>query len=1311
MKDRIFSLVAAMMWLPLWVAAQNPISPTGVYIADPTARVWQDGKLYIYGSTDSVPGSYCSKTYHVLSTDNLRQWTLHRESFWWQETLYAPDAICKDGRYYLYYDTPNGEEYVAESVSATGPFGNGVKIEGPKQIDPNVFIDDDGQAYYFWGQFAAKGARMNADMKTLDWTSMKDSIVTEKEHGFHEGSFVMKRGKYYYFIYADISRKGRPTSLGYAMSTQPMGPYEYKGIIIDNAGCDPKTWNNHGSIVEYDGQWYVLYHRSTHASSAMRKACIERIRFNEDGTIDEVEMTTQGAAPPLDARMKVDAARACMMEGNVRIRLMEGAADREELGEIHSGDKAAWKYLDFGKEGLDRVHIRLKSMAGGTVIVRMDSPDGPEMGRVSVPAGKDWQEYETECVPTKGVHAVWMEFAGGTTGNTLFGMDGFRFSKSRQRTWVSAMRTNGQESPWGTDPNVSPTFSWILASGRPGTLQEAYRIVVSCGGKKVWDSGKVKSDRCVAVPYEGALKPNTEYIWTLQVWDNHGGVTEESASKWQTGIRTRDWKAQWITASDSILPAYFRKTESISKEIRKATLYVTSHGIYEAYVNGVRVGNDELTPGWTSYNKRLPYRAYDVTDMLQKGKNMLAAVVSPGWYSGGMNSGNPKHRYKFGNDVALLLQVNLEYADGSKGYIMTDGGWECCVPGEDEGAKAGGMVFANIYDGVTIDARRVDASWNSVSPQHRWHKKAKVADMPKDQLVATVNEPVKAGQPVRAKAWFVTPKGEKVIDFGQNMVGWERVKLSGKKGDEIRITHAEVLDKEGNFYTENMRAAKTASTFILNGDGVETFEPRHTFYGFRYIRIEGLEGELRLEDFEAVPVCSGFDRIGEFSSSNPVINQLQHNIEWGFWGNFVDVPTDCPQRDERLGWTGDAQVFFRTASFLGRVDNFFNKWLADLKADQRADGRVPRIIPDTYPDGDYRTAATGWADAATIIPWNHYMAYGDVRILEQQYGSMKGWVDYMVSQSKDRGWLWNNGSHYGDWLFYSLSNDPGGQSAVTSSHLVAQCFFANSADIVSRTAVLLDKPEEADHYAEIARKVRKAYMDEYVTPNGLISSDTQTAYVLALQCNMLPESLRAQAVERLVENIKRYGNHITTGFLGTSYICNVLTEYGRSDMAYKLLLQETCPSWIYSVKKGATTIWERWNSILPDGSIMEGMNSFNHYSYGAIGDWLYRSAVGIRESAPGYKQIVVRPHPGGGFTHMQASTQTPYGKVAARWTAEEDVLKTLEVEIPVNTRAEVFVPASSVEAVTNSSGLTPDGISQGYVRFVVGSGKYVFEVE
>lgn len=428
MKNRNLLLLGALLLLPFSAAAQNPISPMGVYIADPTSRVWQkDGRLFIYGSTDTIPQGYCSKTYHVLTSDNLKDWMLHPNSFRNAEVLFAPDVMKKDDTFYLYYDIPNGDEFVATSDSPYGPFRDGVKIEGPKQIDPNIFIDDDGQAYYFWGQFSAKGAKMNPDLKTLDWSTMQDSLVTEAEHGFHEGSYVIKRGKYYYYTYADISRRGRPTCLGYAMSTSPMGPYEYKGIIIDNYRCDPETWNNHGSIVEYKGRWYVLYHRSTHASRSMRKACIEPIRFNADGTIDEVEMTSQGAAGPLDAFAETDAARACWMMGHVRIQRRADQPEREELGGIRSGDIAAWKYLDFGKKGANRFQVRMKSEQAGTLLVRIGGPDGQIVGKLSIPAHTGWSTYETECRKVTGVQSVWLEFHGGAADKDLCSVDKFRF--------------------------------------------------------------------------------------------------------------------------------------------------------------------------------------------------------------------------------------------------------------------------------------------------------------------------------------------------------------------------------------------------------------------------------------------------------------------------------------------------------------------------------------------------------------------------------------------------------------------------------------------------------------------------------------------------------------------------------------------------------------------------------------------------------------------------------------------------------------------------------------------------------------------
>lgn len=878
---------------------------------------------------------------------------------------------------------------------------------------------------------------------------------------------------------------------------------------------------------------------------------------------------------------------------------------------------------------------------------------------------------------------------------------------------VAHQRVNSLSKPWGISPDEAPVLSWITTSTEKNAVQTAYEVIVTKDGRRVWSSGKVASDASTGVKYEGALEPDARYQWSVRVWDNHGNVSKRATSSWHTGMRNADWQAKWIgVESTDPSPIHLRVEKAVApRKIRCATAHVTAHGIYEAFINGKRVGDKYLTPGWTSYNKHLQYQSYDVTSLIKSGQNAIAVTVVPGWYSGSINYGSVAKRYRYGFDVALLMQVNIEYTDGSREVIATDNSWR--IAGAED--KHDGVVFATIYDGETVDARLRDKSWTTVAYDDKaWSAATQLDKFDTSLLMPTFNEPVIVNAPIKPVKYIVTPKGEKVIDFGQNIVGWERVHLKGKRGDVVKIAHAEVLDKEGNFYTINLRRAKATSTYILSGEE-DYFEPKHTFYGFRYIKVEGIEGDLCLDNFEIVPVWSGFDNVGEFSCSNPIINQLQSNIWWGFHDNFVDVPTDCPQRDERLGWTGDAQVFFRTATFLGRVDTFFRKWLSDLAVDQRPDGSISRVIPDTFPKSNSRNGAVGWSDAATIIPWQHYMAYGDISILADQYESMKAWVNYVINKSKDRGWLWNDDAsrHYGDWLFWTKDNDRDGQAAVTSKFLICQCFFKASADIVARSAELLGKSEEAAYYRDVAEKARQAYLNEYVTPNGLVSSDTQTAYVLALHFDMLPESLRAQAVERLTDNIARYKDHITTGFLGTPYICNVLTDFGRSDVAYKLLLQETCPSWIYPVKMGATTIWERWDSIRPNGDIPNnGMNSFNHYSYGAIGDWLYRSAVGIREATPGYKTITIRPHTGGAFENMSASTQTPYGKVAAAWTAEKDILKTLSVEIPFNTTAEVYVPASAVEAVEcNDASVKADGVVDGYVKYNVGSGSYKFVVK
>jgi len=567
-------------------------------------------------------------------------------------------------------------------------------------------------------------------------------------------------------------------------------------------------------------------------------------------------------------------------------------------------------------------------------------------------------------------------------------------------------------------------------------------------------------------------------------------------------------------------------------------------------------------------------------------------------------------------------------------------------------------------------------------------------------------------KPVRI---FKTPKNEQVIDFGQNLVGWVVIKVKGKAGDKVTVSHAEVLDKLGNFYTENLRAAKAQDTYILKGGDEEIFEPHFTFHGFQFIRIEGYPGDVnKPEDVTAVAMYSDMKLTGTFTTSNPLINQLQHNIQWGQKGNFLDVPTDCPQRDERLGWTGDAQVFSRTATFNMNVNDFFAKWLRDVAADQSPAGVVPFVVPNCL---GFTQGSTGWADVSTVIPWNMYLAYGDKRILATQYASMKAWVDYMQHQSKND--LWNTGFHFGDWLFYSRDDDTDGSSAITDKFYIAQCFYAYSTQLLINAAIVLNKQDDVANYTALLKRIKDAFFKEYVTPNGRLVSGTQTAYTLALNFDMLPESLRDQAATRLVENIHAYGDHLTTGFLGTPYLCHVLTRFGKDDMAYRLLLQDTYPSWLYPVKMGATTIWERWDGIKPDKTFEAvSMNSFNHYAYGAIGDWMYRVMTGVDTytDGPGYKHIKIMPHPGGGFTNASASLQTYYGNVSSSWEVKDGKIY-YTIEIPSNTKADIFLPAKQAEDITEDSkllssdkGLTVGAYQDGYIGINVGSGVYHFEV-
>lgn len=875
-----------------------------------------------------------------------------------------------------------------------------------------------------------------------------------------------------------------------------------------------------------------------------------------------------------------------------------------------------------------------------------------------------------------------------------------------QKLSLDDLKVNYKTNPIGLDTSLV-RFSWKLKAVTKQTVQSSYEIKVFTDDKKmVWQS-KENSNQSVNIHYKGpAFKAKTRYFWQVRVTDNYKNSTPWSELNFfETSMLNKsDWTASWVEMAlptdGKVGPApMFAKQFDVKGEVKSARLYVTSHGLYEAKMNGKKVGDELFTPGWTSYHKRLQYQTYDVTDLIKKGVNQALVTIGDGWYRGNLEFNNKRNLY--GKEVALLYQLEIKLADGSTTVVNSDGTWKSSM--------AGAIKKSDIYNGETFDARLIHSAINLNSAD--W-KLVKTVDYDKSNLVSPAGPPVVRHENFSPVKFIKTPKGETVVDFGQNLVGWVKISLKGHNGDTITLNHAEVLDKDGNFYTENLRNAKQENKFILRG-GNDVLEPHFTFQGFRYVKVTGYKGTLDKSNFTAIAIYSDMKPTGTFTSSNALVNQLQHNIQWGQKGNFLDVPTDCPQRDERLGWTGDAQVFFSTAAFNMDVTGFFSKWLADLNVDQHQNGNIPVVIPDVRKPTNAGSA--GWADVATIIPWNYYLAYGDQDLLRRQYPSMKAFVEYVRSISKDN--LWNSGPHYGDWLFYSLNDDRDGKSAITEKFLIAQIFYAASTQNLINAAKVLNKTEDVSKYEALLDAVKTAFMREYVTPSGKLTSNSQTAYVLALNFDMLPENMRAQAAKRLVENIKQYNNHLTTGFLGTPYLCHVLSRFGYTAVAYQLLLQETYPSWLYPVKKGATTIWERWDGIKPDGSFQAiSMNSFNHYAYGAIGDWMYKTVAGINYDAnhPGYQKITIAPQIGGNFTNVSAKLETLYGTVQSSWKLENGKM-ILDVTVPVNTSASIILPNSKTAIVTESGqeigkqSYIKVGKDNGTKTLQVGSGSYHFE--
>lgn len=695
-----------------------------------------------------------------------------------------------------------------------------------------------------------------------------------------------------------------------------------------------------------------------------------------------------------------------------------------------------------------------------------------------------------------------------------------------------------------------------------------------------------------------------------------------------------DFQGKWIRTSEEIgdICPVFRKSWTQEKKIEKAELYLTALGIYEAKLNGKRISEDVLTPGWTSYEKRLQYQKYDITELTER-ENALTVTVGKGWFSspmpGWVESEDKKRRAA--RKRGIIGEIHLSYEDGSGEVLPTDGSWTW---GESQ------VRFSEIYDGETYDAGFVTEQW----------RQAKEFEWPKKILISQEGEPVRERERIEIKEILHTPAGETVIDFGQEITGYVEIRLTAKAGDVVHVLHGEVLDKDGNFYNENYRGAKAELTYICK-EGEQSWHPSLTFFGFRYLKVDKFPGNVGPENFTAIVVCSDIRRTGMLRCSDSEINQLFSNIFWGQKGNFVDVPTDCPQRDERLGWTGDAQVFVKAASYNYDVEKFFRKWLRDLAADQRADGSVGQVIPDYLPEG---APSAAWGDAAVICPWQIYLTYGNKEVLEEQFESMKRWLDYITGTTKTQ-YLWTGGEHFGDWL--GLDAPSGSYKGSSRDDFIASAFYAHSAELVVKAGKVLGR--DVSGYETLLKNIIKTFRSTYP------DCRTQTEYILSIQFGLAEHP--QESADKLAEMIIRDGERIQTGFVGTPYILHVLSEYGHNDLAYTLFLRKEYPSWLYSVRKGATTIWEHWDGIMENGEFWDtAMNSFNHYAYGSVADWVYEKAAGIRlpEEAPGFAAVKFQPMPDERMEWMEASIETRHGKISSGWRHTEGRIR-YEICTPV----------------------------------------------
>lgn len=877
---------------------------------------------------------------------------------------------------------------------------------------------------------------------------------------------------------------------------------------------------------------------------------------------------------------------------------------------------------------------------------------------------------------------------------------------------ITSLTVNHLTDAVGLDEPLG--FSWTFQSQRRGALQTAYRLQIARQKSfvnPIFDSGLVPSGESQNRPAEGFSPAAAEaYFVRVKVQSSLGVASAWSSPvRFSTGMMGSQ-RAAMITAEDPPCPdrscgTYVRGSFKIKGRVRSAWLFTSALGLYVPFLNGTRVGADQLAPGWTSYHKHLLYQANEVTSLLRQGENVAGAMLGAGWFKGKM--GFLLKRNNYGRQTAFFFQLVVRYSDGRVQTVLSDASWQGCESP---------VVFSEIYDGEIYDARLEQENW--CQPEANlslWHP-VKIVPADLACLTAQPGCRIRCQNILPAAKMFVTPSGKRVIDFGQNLTGFPEFVLRGRKDQTYRMRCFEALDAKGDVYLENLRTAKQAVSYTCRKDGAIVHRPMFTFYGFRYLWLEDWPQDAVPEDFCAYAVHSHMRPTGDFSCSSVLINQLHHNILWSMKGNFLDVPTDCPQRDERMGWTGDAQIFCATATKLMDVYTFYRKWLADVRADQTAEGGVPHVVPDiitphaaTLTDWLLRQgthSAAGWADAIILCPWRLYLAYGDAQILQENYDAMRAWIAFMRAHATNN--IWNYRLQFGDWV--ALDAAQGSYFGATPNDLACTAYYAHSVSILAKVAGILGKSDDADNYTALHRAIADTFEHTFFTQTGEMTAKTQTAHILALQFGLVPPRWKEKTVQSLLRLLQENGGHLSTGFMGTPFLLPSLAKGGHPEAAYNLLLQEDYPSWLYQVKMGATTVWEHWDGMRPDGSMWSPeMNSFNHYAYGSVGDWFYSGILGIEadETAPGFRHSVLCPCITPCLQWAQGALETCYGRLAVSWAWEGKTV-CIRIEIPANTTATLILRNAS--AIKAADGIRFQRTGEG-LEALIPSGRYVIQYQ